>query len=69
MRRPAGIQLEQDSVEEHIIEEGFGIPIELGAAPTTSGGELPKHGDAGWFGTNLYLNLGGNVYRFSGTLV
>ncbi len=58
-----------NSLENFIFQNAFGIPIELDAAPTTAGGQLPLHGDSGFFGTNLYINLQGTVYRFSGTAV
>lgn len=69
MKRPGGAQYAPDSFEAHVLEEGFGIPLELSEAPTTSGGQLPRHGDSGYYGTNFYINLGGNTYRLSMTLV
>lgn len=58
-----------ESPIQKIIAGAFGIPIELDAAPTTAGGELPKHGDTGFYGTDLYINLGGSTYKYTGTLV
>ena len=69
MKRRPGSTSNSDEDAGYIFENAFGKPIELDAAPTTAGGELPKNGDSGWFGTNLYVNLGGSVYRFAGTLV
>jgi len=67
-RRPGSTTNSSEDVG-YIFENAFGRPIELQAAPTTAGGELPRDGDSGWFSTNLYINLGGSVYRFAGTLV
>lgn len=61
--------LKPDSFENHVIEKAFGNPIALSAAPTTAGGELPRANDCGYFGTNLYINLGGVVVKLVGVAV
>ena len=48
---------------QKIINGTLGLPLPLEAAPTTTGGELPNHGDNGWYLTNFYINLGGTTYR------
>lgn len=58
-----------DSFENHVILNALNVPIELSAAPTTSGGQLPKHGDNAYYSGKWYVNFFGNVYSFQGTLV
>jgi len=67
-RRPGSTTNSSEDVG-YIFENAFGRPIELQAAPTTAGGELPRDGDSGWFSTNLYINFGGTVRRISFTNV
>ena len=71
MQRKAlkGDELKADSFENYVLENGFGIPVALSSAPTTTGNQLPRHGDAGYHSTNLYVNLGGTTYRLSMTAV
>lgn len=49
-----------------ILEGAANVPIALDAAPSTSGGELAE-GILGYFGTNLYLTLGGTTFSIAMT--
>lgn len=69
MKRRPGSDAKSSDDAGYIFENAFGKPLPLDAAPTTTGGQLPLNGDAGFHSTNLYINLGGTVYRFSGTAV
>jgi len=64
-----GEDAKPNSPIQKIINGTLGLPLELSSAPTTTGGELPNHGDNGWYLTNFYINLGGTVYRLSMTAV
>ena len=64
-----GNDSEPTSATQRIIQGALDIPFELDAAPTTSEGQLAKHGDIGYFGTNLYLRLGATTYRVALTAV
>ena len=68
MREYIGKDFPADSFERHVLENGLGKPQTLDAAPTTAGNQLPKHGDSGWFGTDLFINLNGNIYSIQLTL-
>lgn len=72
MRKPVlndEVNKKQDSDLMKVVEGALGVPVELDAAPTTAGGELPFNGDSGWYSGNLYINLGGTVRRISYTNV
>lgn len=58
-----------DGSIQRIITGALGVPIQLDAAPTTAGGQLPKANDFGYYGTNLYINLGGTTYSIALTAV
>lgn len=58
-----------DSPIQKIIRGAFGIPLVLDSAPTTVGGQLPNHGDNGFFGINWYVNMNGTVLKFVGVSV
>ena len=58
-----------ESIELCIFRNIIPRPVELSAAPTTNGGELPNHLDNGLFGTNWYVNFFGTTLRFNGTAV
>lgn len=47
-----------------IIEGAANVPIALDAAPTTTIGQLAE-GIFGYFGTDLYVTLGGTTYRIA----
>lgn len=55
----------QESFERHVLDNGLGKPRSLDAAPTTTGNQLPNHGDCGWFGTSFYINLGATTYEIA----
>ena len=57
-----------NSPVQKLMRGALGLPLELSAAPTTAGGELPNHGDNGWFGSLFYINLGGSTYSMPLTL-
>lgn len=57
-----------NSAIRNIMEGAANVPIELEAAPTTSGGELAE-GIFGYFGTDLYVTLGGNTMKLTMVLV
>ena len=58
-------QFASGSFERHVLDNGFGMPRALDAAPTTVGNQLPKHGDSGYFSTSFYINLGGTTYEIA----
>lgn len=69
MIRKSGMEVASDGFEQHVYDNAMQITSELGAAPTTVGGELPKHGDSGFFGTDFYINFSGTVRRIPFTNV
>ena len=72
MKRPGNMKDEdrrEGSVINHILKEGFNIPIEAPSAPTTAGGELPDHGDSAHDTSFLYINLSGTTYKIAITAV
>ena len=64
-----GDDAKQDSVPNKIIAGAFGIPVELDSAPTTSGNELSRHGDNGFFNNKWYVNFFGTTYSITLTAV
>lgn len=58
-----------NSAIQKIINGAFGLPVQLTAAPTTAGGQLPNHGDNGFYNNDWYVNMFGTVHRFDGTAV
>ena len=62
-------QFSPESFERHVLDNGFGKPIALDAAPTTVGNQLPKHGDSGYFGSTFYITLGATTYSIALTAV
>lgn len=64
MIRKANLESKPDSFEEHVYLNAQNIPVQLTAAPTTAGKQLPNHGDTGFFGGKAYKNYFGTVYRF-----
>lgn len=65
---PENVTPELRRLYEYLMDEAPGRPITLQAAPTTAGGEL-KENQRGIFGSDLYMNINGTTYRFSGTPV
>lgn len=65
---PNSINQDLQKVLEYIQDEAPGKVLTLSAAPTTAGQEL-KENQWGIFGTDLYKNINGSVYKFSGVLV
>lgn len=65
---PGAVGGEIERVFRHVFENGLGPVIELTEAPTTSGAQLAS-GEIGFYGTDLYWNIGGSTYKFTGTLV
>ena len=57
-----------NSAISKIVDGAANVPIELESAPTTTGGQLAE-GISGYFGTNLYVTLGGTTYRIAMTAV
>lgn len=64
-----GEEFDPSGTTRKIVESAMSTPVELSAAPTTAGGQLPRSGNWGFFGNDLYINLSGQVRKFSGTLV
>ena len=54
---------------DYIFQNAWGIPDELDEAPTTANNILRYHGDSGRYGTDLYINLNGTTYKFTGVAV
>ena len=59
-----GFPVEPDSFEQFVYDNSLGKPIELSEAPTSSQGQLQEK-TIGFFGTNLYITLGGVTYRIT----
>lgn len=64
-----GEDAKPDSAISKILQQALDIPPLLDAAPTTTGGQLNKHGDIGYFSTNLYIRLGATTYSIALTAV
>ena len=58
-----------DSPIRRVVEQAMPAPTQLSSAPTTAGGQLQHHGDWGHVGDDIYINLSGTVYKFTGTAV
>lgn len=65
----SGDDSKPDSPIQKIINGALDIPFELSDAPNTAGNELPTHGDVGYHGSFLYINLGGTTYKLNITAV
>ena len=68
-QRLSGDDAKADSPINFIFDNALGVPIELTAAPTTIGNELPSNSDFGFFGNDLYINLNGTTVKFTGAAV
>lgn len=62
-----GNDSEPTSVAQRVIRDALGPILELDEDPTTSGNQLPNHGDLGYRGNNIFIRLGATIVKFSGT--
>lgn len=58
-----------NSFAHHVLANAQGVPLELSAAPTTTGNELARHGMWGKNGNFIYINLFGTTYKVGITAV
>lgn len=54
-----------------VMAAAFQSPGALSTAPTSDNALqlLPRSGDNGYFGSDLYVNLGGSIIKFIGVLI
>lgn len=69
MNRRPGSVVDPTTDVDYIFQNAFGIPKILDTTPSTAQGQLEKHGDSGFDGSNLFLNLNGTTYKISLTAV
>ena len=67
--RILGDESKPDSPLQLLAEGKLEKPVSLDSDPTTALNQLPKHGDTGYNGAKLFIRLGDNIYKFTGTLV